>query len=466
VEADVTGLVSDLAGKASTVHTHVQGDVTGLTASLAGKSDTGHTHTESDVTGLTTDLAAKVAKSTLTTKGDIYVATGSATPVRLGVGTDGQVLVADSGQASGVKWDSTSGGGGFAGAWDSGTAYAIGDMVTKDGWLVAAKTAGTNQPPFTDTVLDTDTPGTVDSGDSSGYNMGVKFTVDRPILMKAVTFYKDADNTGLHTAALWAYTPTGFEFANAPVQIFTKDFSGESGSGVQSCPFEYLLLPGTYQVSVTMPNGHYSVDAAYFAAPITVGSVTFPTNAGLYSTPADQDIIPVNANGSNYWVGLTWAEPDDTNWTELARYPWQAQELTPTLMAMRQIQEQYGARDGLAPLDGNAKLPVSYLPGVVELSDGVTIATNASLGSHYRVTLGGNRTLGNPTNGTDGQKIVWELIQDGTGSRTITLDTKFALGSEISSVVLTTTAGKRDFLGAIYNQSTDKWYVVALAKGY
>lgn len=59
---------------------------------------------ESDVTNLTTDLAAKQPMATLTTKGDVYVATGASTVVRLGVGIDNQVLTADSAQSSGVKW--------------------------------------------------------------------------------------------------------------------------------------------------------------------------------------------------------------------------------------------------------------------------------------------------------------------------------------------------------------------------
>jgi len=55
-------------------------------------------------------VPGKVDKSTLTTKGDLYVATASATITRLGVGSNNQVLTADSAQATGVKWAAASGG--------------------------------------------------------------------------------------------------------------------------------------------------------------------------------------------------------------------------------------------------------------------------------------------------------------------------------------------------------------------
>jgi hypothetical protein len=45
----------------------------------------------------------------LTTKGDIIVATGSGTFVRQGVGTNGQVLTANSAQAGGVEWTTIAG---------------------------------------------------------------------------------------------------------------------------------------------------------------------------------------------------------------------------------------------------------------------------------------------------------------------------------------------------------------------
>jgi hypothetical protein len=54
---------------------------------------------------------AAINKSLVTTKGDLIVATGSGTVVRQAVGTDGQVLTANSGQADGVEWTTISGGG-------------------------------------------------------------------------------------------------------------------------------------------------------------------------------------------------------------------------------------------------------------------------------------------------------------------------------------------------------------------
>jgi hypothetical protein len=46
--------------------------------------------------------------STYTTKGDILAASAANTPVRLGVGTNGQVLTAASGQATGLQWTTIS----------------------------------------------------------------------------------------------------------------------------------------------------------------------------------------------------------------------------------------------------------------------------------------------------------------------------------------------------------------------
>jgi hypothetical protein len=102
----------------------------------------------------------------------------------------------------------------------------------------------------------------------------------------------------------------------------------------------------------------------------------------------------------------------------------------------------------------------------VNLTDGSTINTDASLGNHFRVTLAGNRTLANPIGARDGQRILFEIIQDGIGSRTLALGNKFAFGSDITEVTLSTSAGKRDFIGVQYNEDADKFYVLAVARGY
>ena len=62
-------------------------------------------------TGQTTQAAAFDALAPGTTKGDLIVFNGT-DHIRLAVGTDGQVLAADSAEASGVKWDDATGGGG------------------------------------------------------------------------------------------------------------------------------------------------------------------------------------------------------------------------------------------------------------------------------------------------------------------------------------------------------------------
>lgn len=85
----VTGASSELAA-ATTTATEI-GYVNGVTSAIQ------------------TQLDAKQLRSTLTAKGDLYVATASNTVARQAIGSDGQVLTADSAQTNGLKWAAAGG---------------------------------------------------------------------------------------------------------------------------------------------------------------------------------------------------------------------------------------------------------------------------------------------------------------------------------------------------------------------
>ena len=91
------------------------------------------------------------------------------------------------------------------------------------------------------------------------------------------------------------------------------------------------------------------------------------------------------------------------------------------------------------------------------LTDQATVTWDASTQDVCKLTLGGNRTLAAPTNNTTGQFISILVIQDGTGSRTLTWNAVFEF-AEDTAPTLTTTASKGDVFVFRYNGS--KWLEV------
>jgi hypothetical protein len=62
-------------------------------------------------TTLKAQIDAQIPDSLLTTKGDLIAATGASTPARLAIGTNNQVLTADSTASTGMKWAAVPAGG-------------------------------------------------------------------------------------------------------------------------------------------------------------------------------------------------------------------------------------------------------------------------------------------------------------------------------------------------------------------
>jgi hypothetical protein len=91
------------------------------------------------------------------------------------------------------------------------------------------------------------------------------------------------------------------------------------------------------------------------------------------------------------------------------------------------------------------------------LTDASTVTWNAITQPVCKVTLGGNRTIGAASGGVAGAFISILVIQDGTGSRTVSWNAAYEF-AEDTAPTLTTTASKGDLFVFRYNGS--KWLEV------
>ena len=108
-------------------------------------------------------------------------------------------------------------------------------------------------------------------------------------------------------------------------------------------------------------------------------------------------------------------------------------------------------------ITGNATGPISTL------SDGSTITVDFGTSCNFTVTLGGNRTFGDPDNtaSSTGSSGSIFIVQDGTGSRTASFhaDYKFPGGT---APTLSTAANAIDRLDYIVRGNNDVHCVVTL----
>jgi hypothetical protein len=86
------------------------------------------------------------------------------------------------------------------------------------------------------------------------------------------------------------------------------------------------------------------------------------------------------------------------------------------------------------------------------LTDASTISWDVGTSPVSKVTLGANRALGAATNAQTGQFVSLLVIQDGTGSRTLTFNAAYEFKDD-TAPTLTTTASKGDLFVFRYNGS-------------
>jgi hypothetical protein len=149
----------------------------------------------------------------------------------------------------------------------------------------------------------TTTPGTVDSGDTNGVEVGVKFTASESGYITGVRFYKATTNTGTHVGNLWTTGGT---------LLATATFTGETASGWQQVNFSSpvaVTANTTYVASYYAPNGHYSANGAFFATagvnnpPLDALANTVSPN-GVYTYGSTSAFPSSSYNATNYWVDV------------------------------------------------------------------------------------------------------------------------------------------------------------------
>jgi len=112
-----------------------------------------------------------------------------------------------------------------------------------------------------------------------------------------------------------------------------------------------------------------------------------------------------------------------------------------------------GAITNIAATNAVQSFTVAQRGTITALTDGATITPDFAAANNFSVTLGGSRTLANPTNLTAGQSGTIVITQDGTGSRTLAYGSyfKFAGGT---APTLTTTAAAVDVIAYYVESST------------
>jgi hypothetical protein len=111
-EPDNTDLVKNGALAIRTAINAIDTSMVDLKGGTTGQVLAKATNTDMDFSWVAQDDSNAIQNAIMDAKGDLIGATAADTPARLAVGTNGQVLTADSTAATGIKWATPSAGGG------------------------------------------------------------------------------------------------------------------------------------------------------------------------------------------------------------------------------------------------------------------------------------------------------------------------------------------------------------------
>jgi len=115
----------------------------------------------------------------------------------------------------------------------------------------------------------------------------------------------------------------------------------------------------------------------------------------------------------------------------------------------------------LGELSATDSIDQGIAGAITALTDAATITPDLNASNNFSVSLGGNRTLANPSNITAGQSGSIFVTQDGTGSRTLAYGSyfKFSAGT---APTLSTAAASVDRIDYVVASATKIHAVASL----
>jgi len=260
----------------------------------------------------------------------------------------------------------------------------------------------------------------------------------------------------------------------------TGAYNGTWGSTINSDTFNLLDVAITGRRQIALSALTYSLaalvdgtdsDSRYFClqftgAPSGTVTVTMPASLLMKSYLIDnqcgQDIIFTYGGGRTVTVStgvrkLIWC--DGTNCDPVYASASDASTLggIPSADWARTIRTA-------TEVSGSTYLTNAFGTGVRNantfqtVTEAATTTIDARVGNAQILTLSGNRIMAAPSNATDGEIINLLVVQDGTGSRTLTWNSIFVFENGIAPV-LATVAGGIDYFVMIYNSALAKWIV-------